>query len=81
MCKDMTNELEKLRVETPIIKLQEVDTSMNYTNGKYVAFIRSRSKDLNGRVYLIIGWNDGATPRICFEDDFLTEYYPIDNQR
>lgn len=51
-----------------------------YTNGKYTGFIRSRQKDVSGKICLIVGWEDGSRPTICWEEDFLTEYKQIEEE-
>ena len=50
-----------------------------YTNGKYVGFVRSRQKDISGKIYLIVGWEDGSRPTACWEEDFLAEYKKEEN--
>lgn len=49
-----------------------------YTNGKYVGFVRSRQKDISGKIYLIVGWEDGSRPTACWEEDFLAEYKKVE---
>ena len=40
-------------------------------NEKWKCYLRSKSKDLNGRTYVIVGWKNGRRPGQFWWEDFL----------
>jgi len=49
-------------------------------NDQYKAFLRSRYKDTDGSIVVIVGWKDGARPSALSEEEMLLNYSEISKE-